>query len=164
MALKSHDGALFMASIRGSGVNALLVMIGLLLASGMLWPLRAEETAEAQETHGDAAKPVESLAAPGFLRVPALNVPVVKQNQVRRMLAVKLVLDIEAQDAMDQAAQLLPRLNADYASALAKWSNRFQDPREPANVIAIKQQLQQVTNRVLARDDVIVLLQHALMQ
>lgn len=154
----------FMTGIRGAGANVLLVVIGLLLLSGLLAPVRAGEAEKADGTHGEAPKPVEPMDAPGFLRVPALNVPVVKQNRMRGMLAVKLVLDIEAQDAMNEAAQLLPRLNAGYASALAKWSNGFQNPREPANVIAIKQQLQQVTNKVLDRNDVIVLLQHALLQ
>ena len=106
----------------------------------------------------------EAPVAPGYLAVPVLNISVVKQNRVRGVLVVNLVLDIEQQDAMDAANGLLPRLADGYAGALAKWSNSFQSLREPANVVAIKNQLQQVTDQVLGRGDVRVLLQNALLK
>jgi len=119
--------------------------------------------AEEAVAEGETEKP-EGPVAPGYLAVPVLNISVVKQNRIRGVLVVNLVLDIEQQDAMDAANGLLPRLADGYASALAKWSNSFQSIREPANVIAIKNQLQQVTNQVLERDDVRVLLQNALLK
>lgn len=142
--------------------RAFMASAALLMLVGAGGPACANEAAEAPESEGEAAK--EGPVAPGFFPVPDLNVLVVKQNRVRGVLAVKLVLDIEKQDAMDQAGALLPRLSADYSSALAKWSNTFQNLREPANVTSIKQQLQLVTNRVMGREDVSVLLQRVLLR
>lgn len=141
------------------------MMIALTLTAGFASAAFSNESPPPQEGAAEAAKQEsEAPVAPGFLAVPALNISVVKQNRIRGVLAVNAVLDIARQDAMDVAIGLMPRLTGGYASALAKWSNIYQGVHEPANVVAIKNQLQQVTNQVLGRDDVQVLLQNALLK
>lgn len=138
-----------------------ITALAVLLAVGVTGQASAKQPAglaEKAEKAAEKAAQQGMLVAPGFLPVPILNISLIKQNRVRGAMVIELVLDIEKQNAMDAATKMMPRLNEGYASALAKWSNAFQGVYEPANVIAIKNQLQQVTNQVLGRDDALVLL------
>lgn len=70
-----------------------------------------------------------------------------------------MVLDVATVEAMGAINEKRTLLIAGYADSLGRWAAAFQDVRAPANVIAIKNQLQTVTNEVLGRTDAIVLLQ-----
>lgn len=72
-----------------------------------------------------------------------------------------MVLDVATDEAMGTINEKRTLLIAGYADALGRWAAAFQEARAPVNVIAIKNQLQTVTNEVLGRTDAVVLLQGA---
>ena len=87
-----------------------------------------------------------------------------KKMVIRGQMTVDLVLDIQNPELALMIVELMPRLQADYAARLSRWSAVYQDVRAPANVIGIKRQLQDVTNTVLHSSDAEVLLQGVMLQ
>lgn len=117
-------------------------------------------TAHAESaSHGGEGEGIELLVAPDYLPMPSLNIPMLKKNRLTGSLRVDMVLDVATDEAMGAINEKRTLLIAGYADALGRWAAAFQDVRAPANVIAIKNQLQTVTNEVLGRTDAIVLLQ-----
>lgn len=114
--------------------------------------------------HGEGGKVEELPAAPAFMTMPPLHIPVVKNNRIAGHLMVDMVLDVATDEAVLDVAENRILLSTGYTAALGKWARTFQDARAPANVIAIKGQLQNVTNEVLGRTDAIVLLQSAMLR
>lgn len=110
---------------------------------------------------GDAGELAEG---PGFLHMPLLNIPVLKNNRVSGRLMVDMVLDAASAEAIQEIAKNRTLLSAGYTAALGAWAASFQDAYAPANVVAIKNQLQNVTNETLGRTDVVVLLQSAMLR
>ncbi len=113
---------------------------------------------------GEGGGMQELPAAPGFMPMPSLNIPVLKNNRVTGNLMVDMVLDVASTETMQAVADNHIRLSAGYADALGKWAAAFQDAHAPANVIAIKNQLQNVTNEVIGRTDSTVLLQSVMLR
>ncbi|MSP43959.1 MAG: hypothetical protein EXR08_11470 [Alphaproteobacteria bacterium] len=72
---------------------------------------------------------------------------------------IAMVLDVATDETMKAIDESRTRLTAAYTETLSIWAIKFQNPRAPANVIAIKHQLQEVTDTVLGRSDATVLLQ-----
>ncbi|MCK9993068.1 MAG: hypothetical protein Dbin4_01588 [Alphaproteobacteria bacterium] len=120
-----------------------------------------EEGAEA-EPGAEAGEEVLPVA-PDYMPMPVLNIPVLRQNRVAGRLMIEMVLDVASDETMRGIHENRSRLMAGYTETLGAWAAKFQEARGPAQVIAIKNQLQNVTNTVLARDDAIVLLQSAMM-
>ncbi len=129
-------------------------------AAGLLLASAAHAVPAAQ----GEGKPEDLLTAPDFVPMPLLNIPLLKNNRVAGRMSIEMVLDIASADGMRALSQNRTRLTAGYAQALSKWAAVFQDPRAPANVVAIKQQLQKVTDDVLGRTDAVVLLQSAMLR
>lgn len=111
-----------------------------------------------------SVEPGEMLTAPNIVPLPPLNIPMLKQNRIVGNLAIEVMIDIASQESMQEFYAKRSRLFAMYADTLGKWAAAFQDARAPANVIAIKNQLQNATNAVLGRTDTIVLLQSAMVR
>lgn len=141
---------------RKSGLIAALIMLALLLTA---LPINRSALAEEGEETGEGAVP-----EPGFIALPMLNIQVVKKLKLRGMLTIECVLDVQDAELATNVEHKLPRLQAEYNRILGKWAARYQDVRAPANIIAIKRELQAVTDRVLERSGAIVLLQHAMMR
>jgi len=117
-------------------------------------------TAQAEPaSHGGEGEGIELLVAPDYLPMPSLNIPMLRKNRLTGSLRVDMVLDVATDEAMGAINEKRTLLIAGYADALGRWAAAFQDVRAPANVIAIKNQLQTVTNEVLGGTDAIVLLQ-----
>ncbi len=116
------------------------------------------------KAEGASAEPEEMLTAPDIVRLAPLNIPMLKQNRIVGNLAIEVMIDISSQESMQEFYAKRSRLSAMYVDALGKWAATFQDARAPVNVIAIKNQLQNVTNAVLGRTDAIVLLQNAMLR
>ncbi len=111
-----------------------------------------------------AEEQIAEGAVAGPIKVPTLNIPVMKKMAIRGQMTVDLVLDIHNPELAPMIVELMPRLQADYAARLSRWSAFYQDVRAPANVIGIKRQLQDVTNTVLESSDAEVLLQGVMLQ
>lgn len=120
-----------------------------------------EEGAEA-EPGAEAGEEVLPVA-PDYMPMPVLNIPVLRQNRVAGRLMIEMVLDVASDETMRAIHENRTSLMAGYTGTLGAWAAKFQEARGPAQVIAIKNQLQNVTKTVLARDDAIVLLQSAMM-
>lgn len=103
-------------------------------------------------------------AAPAILPMPLLNIPVIRNSKIMGSLIIEIRLDVSSDEAMQALNLKQSQLSADYAETLGKWAASFQDPRGAANVIAIKNLLQKVTNEVLGSSDAIVLMQSALLR
>lgn len=103
-------------------------------------------------------------ATTGFIKVPTLNIPIMKKMAIRGQMTVDLVLDMQDPELAQTVTALMPRLQADYATRLSRWSAIYQDVRAPANVIGIKRQLQDVTNTLLDSSDAEVLLVGVMLQ
>lgn len=129
-------------------------MAACLLAAGLSSTTHAEPA-----SHGGEGEAIELLVAPDYLPIPSLNIPMLKKNRLTGSLRVDMVLDVATDEAMGAIDEKRTLLIAGYTDALGTWAAAFQDVRAPANVIAIKNQLQTVTNEVLGRTDAIVLLQ-----
>jgi hypothetical protein len=130
----------------------------LLLASG-LSAVKAEPSGHAGNATVKDMMPVE----PGFLSIPAMNIPVFRNHQKAGSLLVVVILDMTSGDAVQKVEANQLQLASRYAEALTRWASVFQSPSAPANVVAIKNRLQEVTNEVTGRTDVTVLLQKATM-
>lgn len=126
----------------------------------------AEPAAEgAAGAEGEGEKEKEPLpVAPDYMPLPMLNIPVLKKNRLQGNLMITMVLDVATDETMQAIDVNRTRLNAGYTETLSVWATKFQSPRAPANVIAIKHQLQTVTDTVLGRNDAIVLLQGAMLR
>lgn len=110
---------------------------------------------------GHAAKAGTEMVTPAIVEMPALHIVVLKKNQIAGNLIIEMMLDIPDPQSMAQFSANQSRLSAGYTEALGKWAATFQDARAPANVIAIKNQLQRVTDMVLGLTDAKVLLLNA---
>jgi hypothetical protein len=126
-------------------------------------PPEAQAAGEAKDG-GEKAEPEALLTAPDIVPMPSLNIPMLKGNRIAGTLSVEVMIDIATQERMDEFYAKRSRLAARYADALSKWASAFQDVRAPANVIAIKNQLQNVTNEVLGGTGATVLLQSAMLR
>ena len=138
---------------RKSGLFAALIMVALILAA-----LPINRSALAEEAEEGA--PSES----GFIALPMLNIQVAKKMKLRGLLTIECVLDVQDAELASDVEHKLPLLQDEYNRVIGKWASRYQDVRAPANVIAIKRQLQAATDRVLKRGGATVLLQHAMMR
>jgi hypothetical protein len=126
--------------------------------------VHAEDGAESAEpaaagAEGGEGEKAALPAAPDYMPMPVLNIPVLKKNRAAGNLMISMVLDVASDETMKAIDEKRTLLTATYAETLGGWAATFQNPRAPANVIAIKNQLQQVTDTVLGRSDAIVLLQ-----
>ncbi|HAM48849.1 MAG TPA: hypothetical protein DCO73_14040 [Alphaproteobacteria bacterium] len=119
---------------------------------------------DASGTQAALAEEAADAAAAGVIKVPTLNIPIMKKMAVRGQMTVDLVLDMRDPELAQAIVALMPRLQADYTSRLSRWSAIYQDVRAPANVIGIKRQLQDVTNTLLDSSDAEVLLQGVMLQ
>lgn len=113
---------------------------------------------------GEGGEAEELPVAPGYMPMPMLNIAVVKNGRVSGHLMVEMVLDAASDEVMQAIAGNRTLLSANYTKALGIWAAAFQDARAVANVIAIKNQLQNETDKVLGRTDAIVLLQSAMLR
>lgn len=149
-------------SLRSSLFAAcLLAAMTLVTASARV---HAEESAHSAEpaAEGDEAGEGEKAAlpvAPDYMPMPVLTIPVLKKNRAAGNLMISMVLDVASDETMLAIDEKRTLLTASYAETVGGWAAKFQNPRAPANVIAIKNQLQNVTDTVLGRNDAIVLLQ-----
>ncbi len=96
--------------------------------------------------------------------MPSLTIAMLKNNRIAGSLMVEVMIDIPTQESMTEFYANRSRLSAGYIETLGKWAAAFQDVRAPANVIAIKNQMQNVTNEVLGRTDATVLLQNVMLR
>ena len=128
-----------------------------MILAGGLSASRAEPSGHAGNETVKDMMPVQ----PGFLAIPAMNIPVFRNHQKAASLLVAVILDIASGDAVKSVEDNQLQLASRYAEALTKWASVFQSPNTPANVFAIKNRLQEVTNEVMGRTDVTVLLQKA---
>jgi len=110
---------------------------------------------------GHAAKAETEMVTPAIVEMPALHIVMLKNNQIAGNLVIEMRLDIPSPQSMAQFNANQSRLSANYTATLGKWATTFQDARAPANVIAIKNQLQRVTDMVLGLTDTKVLLLNA---
>lgn len=101
---------------------------------------------------------------PGFITLPPVTIPLIRRNRVAGNLNLEIVLDATTGEAVTAATEKQSLLLAGYHTALSTWSVSFQDIKAPANVIAIKQQLQKVTDTVMGSTDAKVLLQSAMLR
>ena len=129
-----------------------------MLLAGACFPVSA-----APESHG-AGKSEEVILPLDYLPVPPVNVPLFKNNKVAGSLRVDMVLNITDVAVMAHANKNRVRLSPAYADALTRWAAVFQDPSTPVNVIAIKNQLQNVTIKILGSDEAVVLLQTVMLR
>jgi len=110
---------------------------------------------------GHAARADQELVTPAIVEMPALHIVMLKKNRVAGNLMIEMMLDIPSPQSMAQLNTYQSRLSASYTEALGKWAAAFQDAGAPANVIAIKNQLQRVTDMVLGSTEAKVLLLNA---
>ncbi len=118
-------------------------------------------TTHAEAASDEAGEGTELPVAPDYFPMPSLNIPMLRKNRLTGSLRVDMVLDVATDEAMGTINEKRTLLIAGYADALGRWAAAFQEARAPVNGIAIKNQLQTVTNEVLGRTDAVVLLQGA---
>lgn len=135
-------------------LRAALTALPLLLDGGPS-VVKAEPSGHA----GNATVKDMMPAKPGFQTMPAMNIPLLRNNRKAGSLLVVVILDIASGDAVKCVEDNQLQLASRYAEALTRWASVFQSPSEPANVFAIKNRLQEVTNEIMGRTDVTVLLQ-----
>lgn len=135
-----------------SAAMALLLVIG-----------QSTVTAEPSGHAGNVTVKDMMPVQPGFLSIPAMNIPVFRNHQKAGSLLVVVILDMTSGDAVQKVEANQLQLASRYAEALTRWASVFQSPSAPANVFAIKNRLQEVTHEVTGREDVTVLLQKVTM-
>lgn len=147
-------------------LSALLVACQMVVAAAKSGPPPEGQATEAGEAKdgGKNADPEALRTAPDIVPMPSMNIPVFKGNRIAGTLSVELMIDIATQEHMVEFHANRSRLAAAYTDALGKWANAFQDVHAPANVIAIRNQLQNVTNEVLGGTGTTILLQGALLR
>lgn len=150
-----------------SEINAIKQWLAIFMAvfALMLAPPVAALAESALDSDTQAQEEPQVLpAAPAIMPVPPLNIALVQNNRIAGNLMVDLMLDISSNEGIEKVSTSQTRLATGYVEALGKWAAAFQDISAPANVIAIKNQLQKVTNDVLGRTDAIVLLQSVMLR
>lgn len=150
-----------------SEINAIKQWLAIFMAvfALMLAPPVAALAESALDSDTQAQEEPQALpAAPAIMPVPPLNIALVQNNRITGNLMVDLMLDISSNEGIEKVSTSQTRLATGYVEALGKWAAAFQDISAPANVIAIKTQLQKVTNDVLGRTDAIVLLQSVMLR
>lgn len=133
------------------------------LALGLISEI-SRAVAEPSGHNGNENMQEKKAVTPGFVTLPLLSIPLIRNNRVAGSLSVEIVLDAITGEAVTAATENQSLLIARYNEALGKWAASFQDVKAPANVIAIKQQLQKVTDNLLGNTDTKVLLQSAMLR
>ena len=147
----------FQSTMSGRRLRQFLLGVALFILAVIFNAAAGTQAALAEEAAADAA-------ATGIIKVPTLNIPIMKKMAIRGQMTVDLVLDVQDPELAQVIVALMPRLQADYATRLSRWNAIYQDVRAPANVIGIKRQLQDVTNTLLDSSDAEVLLQGVMLQ